>query len=182
MLKNFLAGAANQALNIGAYGDAGLGAEFDTVLRDGGDHRRFNDFGGNAHLYSLENITAGKVDGAGFFKSHFDIGALRGDQSIDDTIHITAGQVVRFQLGDRQVQAGFIGFDQGVNQALGLDAADPHTDQRTDGYVHAAGQGGNPQAHGHKVQEDRQGDQRDYDDRDQEDGLVGALASEDRGG
>ena len=166
--NGLLAGAADQALDVCAHGHAGFGAQLDTVLGDGGNHGSLDDLRGNAHLDCLEDITASQVNGAGFFKGHFNVCPLGGDQGVDDAVHITAGQVVGFQLADGQVQASLVRFDQRVDQTLGLDAADPHTYERADRDVHATGQGRNPQSHGDEVEKDCQGDENDNDnDRNQ---------------
>ena len=99
-----------------------------------------------------------------YFKLKMEISTFINDQGVDDAINVAAGQEVGFQLADGQLQAGLVGLDHGVNQALGLHAADLHAHQGADGDVHAAGQGADPQAQGHEAQEDAQQDENQCDD------------------
>ena len=161
----FFPGAAYQTLDVGAHGDAGLGPQLDAVLGDGGDHGGLDDLGGNAHLHGLQHVAARQINGGSLFKGHFDIGALGGDERVDDAIHVAAGQIVGLQLGKGHVQTGLAGLDEGIDQQLGLDAAQAHTGQRTDAHVYPGGQRGDPQAHGHKTQENQYHDQRQHDDQ-----------------
>ena len=156
----FLTGAADEALNVRADGHAGLGTQFNAVLCDCGDDGGLDDLGGNTHLHGFEHVAAGKVDGAGLLKRQLNVRALGGDQGVGDTVDVTAGQEVRFQLADGQIQTGLVGLDQRVNQTMGLDAAHAHTNQRTDGDMHAAGQRADPQADGEEAQEHADDDQR----------------------
>ena len=105
-------GAAHQAFQIGSHGNSGLNQKLDTILR----HRRyiggFDYLGIYAHLYCFQNVTARQVDGSRFFKGKLDSRSFRCYQGIDHIIHISACQIVRFQLIYSQVQACLPRFDK----------------------------------------------------------------------
>lgn len=77
---------------VGADRDFGLGAQLYAVFGDGGDDRGLDDFRVDAHLHGLKHVAAGKVYGCGALKFERDVGPLRGDQGIDDTVHVAAGK------------------------------------------------------------------------------------------
>ena len=160
----FLAGAAHQALDVGAHGHAGLGAQLDTVLGHSGHGGRFNHLGQHAHLHGLEHVAAGQVDGAGGGEAQVDAGLLGGNQGVDDALDVTARQEVGFQHIGGHVQPGLPGFDVGVHDLLGRDAAEPHTDQGADLHRRAGRPGVDPQAQGHIPEEYRYQHNGDHDD------------------
>ena len=120
-------GAADQTVNIGAYGNAGFDLQFDAVFSNCRNYRRFNYFGVNAHLHCFQYITSGKVNSAGTLKRQRDLSSVSSDQRIDDTVNVAAGQIMRFQLIDIDVQTCLISFDKRQHDLGSRHAAEPHT-------------------------------------------------------
>ena len=160
----FLAGAAHQAGDIRAHSDPGLGPQLDAVLCHGGDGRRLDDLGGNAHLHGLQHVASGQVNSAGFLKGHIDVGLLGGDHGLGHALDVAARQEVLFKLVHGDIQTGLAHHDQGVHQAMGRDAAQAHADQGADLDFDAAGHGANPQPDGHIPQEHQHQQQHDEND------------------
>ena len=52
---------------------------------------------------------------------------MSSDQRIDDTVNVAAGQIMRFQLIDIDVQTCLIGFDKRQHDLGSRHAAEPHT-------------------------------------------------------
>ena len=128
----FFTGAADETVDVGADGDFRLGAEFDTVHGDRCDDRRFNDFRVDAHLNGLQNVTSGKIDGAGFFEIQGDVGSAGRDQRIDDAVDVTARHIVRFQFVDGKAETCFGRLDQRVDDTGRGNFPEPHADDRSD--------------------------------------------------
>ena len=78
---------------------------------------------------------------------------MRGNQSIDNPIDITASQVMRFQLIDIHAKAGFISLYQWQNNLGSWNTAQPHANQIKDTDIDTSSHGRNPQANRHKIQE-----------------------------
>ena len=105
-------GAADQTVDIGADSDAGFDLQLDTVFSHCRNDRSFNNFGVYAHLHCFQHVTSCQVDSAGTLKGQRDLGTVCRDQSVDNTVDVTAGQIMGFQLIDIDVQTGLIGLDQ----------------------------------------------------------------------
>ena len=157
----------DKAFDIGTHSDTGLGAQLNAVFGDSSYDRGFNDFGGNRHLDSLENIASGQVDGADLLECERNIGTLSSDQGVDDAVHITTGEEVCFQLGNVEIQTGLVGFDQRIHQTGRSNMTDAHTDQGRDRYMHTAGHGANPHAERDIVEQNNQENQDNKDDQTQ---------------
>lgn len=91
---------------------------------------------------------------------------MSGNQGIDDAVDVTTGQVMGFQLVDIDVEASFIGLDQGQDDFRRDDPAQAHADEVDNAYGDAGCHSRNPQAEGHEVQEQGYDDDSGYDDDD----------------
>ena len=159
-------GTADEAVDVGADRDPGPDLQFDAVLGDSRDERRFDDFRIDAHLDGFQDVAAGQVDGAGPFKGQGHRRPMGRDEGVDDAVDVTAGQVMGFQLIDVDVEAGFIGLDQGQDDLGRDDPAQAHADEIDDAYGDAGCHGRDPQADGHEVQEQGYDDDSGGDDDD----------------
>ena len=159
----FLAGAADQLLDIGAYGDARLGDQLDAVLRHGRDGRGVDDLGVNRHLHGLEHVAAGQVDGRGHLEVQGDVGLVGGDERHHDLRHVAAGEVVGFQLVGLERESGFRAGDEGHHDGAGIHAPPAHQHELDEGYVHPGQEGLEPQGHGEEPEDDDESDDRDDD-------------------
>ncbi|CDF05728.1 unknown [Megasphaera elsdenii CAG:570] len=159
-------GTADEAVDVGADRDPGPDLQFDAVLGDSRDERRFDDFRIDAHLDGFQDVAAGQVDGAGPFKGQGHRRPMGRDEGVDDAVDVTAGQVMGFQLIDVDVEAGFIGLDQGQDDLGRYDPAQAHADKVDDAYGDAGCHGRDPQADGHEVQEQGYDDDSGGDDDD----------------
>src|SRR5690606_37807590 len=90
----FLGGAADEAGEVGAHGDAGAGLELYAVLGDGIDRvpplrraRAVDDLRVHAGGDGLEDVAAGEVDGGADVPVEIDLGSLGGDEGADDVRH-----------------------------------------------------------------------------------------------
>lgn len=81
---------------------------------------------------------------------------MRGNQGIDDVIHIAARQVVRFELVHAEEKSRLCAFDERQHDHLRRDAADPHPHQIEEGDIHIRGKRGDPESDRHEVQQDGQ--------------------------
>jgi hypothetical protein len=64
---------------------------------------------------ALARSLGGKVDGAGAIPIERDAGLLRGNERLDGGDHIATCQKVRFDVIDRDFNAGFLGGDSGIH-------------------------------------------------------------------
>ena len=151
--NGFFARAADQTVDIRADGDARLGTQLNAVLRDCGDDGGFDDLRGDGHLHRLEHVTAREVNRARLLERHRDVRALRRNQGVNHAVHVAAGEEVRFQLGDVQPQTRLVRLNQRLHEAVRLDVANLHADERAHRHMHPAGQRGNPQSKRHERQE-----------------------------
>ena len=154
----FFARAADQAFDVGADGYAGLRPQLDAVLGDGGDHRRLDNLGVDAHLDGLQHVAARQVNGARLLKLQRDIRALRGNQGVDDAVHVAAGQVMGLHFVQRHVQARLGGLNERVDQPSGHNPANPHANQRGNAHLHARRPGGNPEPYRDEAEKDDEQD------------------------
>ena len=101
--------AADEAVEVGAHGHAGLDLELDAVLGHAVDRSagRRSGFGQSMTLGLTEVRTAsstscpalgGEVDGAGAVPVERDAGLLRGDQRVHGRHDVAAGQVMGLDL------------------------------------------------------------------------------------
>ena len=75
-------GTTHQLTDIGTYGYTGFGNQLDTVFCHGCHGRGINYFWVNGHLYGLEYIASGKVDGGCHLERQLDIGFRGGYQCV----------------------------------------------------------------------------------------------------
>ena len=79
---------------------------------------------------------------------------MRGDQCINDLVHISARKIVGLKLINAHIQSRLICLDERQNNATGRHTAQAHTDERYDAHRDIGRDRGHPQAKGHKVQKD----------------------------
>ena len=86
----FFGGPADQALDVGAHGDAGFDVKLNAVLGDAVDGwlaevriGHVDDLGIHAGLHGIENIAAGQVDRGGGLPGKIDVGLVGGDHRVD---------------------------------------------------------------------------------------------------
>ena len=106
------------------------GVELDAVLGHGVDRRGVvDDLGLHRHLHRLEHVAAGQVDGRGALEGQRDVGLVGRDQGVDHPHDVAAGQVVRLQVVDGDVEPGLHRADARGDDGGGRHAAQPHADQ-----------------------------------------------------
>ena len=147
---------ADEAIDIRTDGDTGADLELDAVFRDRRNGRGLDDLRIDAHLDGFEDIASCQVDGGCLLEGEIDLCAMRGDQGIDDVIHIAARQVVRFELVHAEEKSRLRAFDERQHDHLRRDAADPHPHQIEEGDIHIRGERGDPESDRHEVQQDGQ--------------------------
>src|SRR6185437_14710880 len=139
----FFRGPAYQLLQVGAHRDPRADFELDSVFGHRAERRAFglgrigtiDDFGVDAGLHGPQNVAARQVDGGGPIEFQIDVGAVRGDDRLDDPRHVAAGQIVGFQAarrdpGDRVgADAGLHGHDFRLHDQAGVDLPQAHPDQ-----------------------------------------------------
>ena len=145
----FLARAADQSVDVGAHGNARLGAQLDAVLGYCGDYRGFDYLRVNAHLHGHQHVAARQVDCGRAGELQRYARALRRDKRVDHAVDVTARQQVGFKSVDRYVQTGLGALNQRQHHALGIDAAYAHTYQSAQANLHARSHGRNPQSERH---------------------------------
>ena len=69
----FLAGTADQLLDVGANRYASLGNELDTVFSHGGNRRRVDDLRVYGHLHGLEDVAPRQVDSRSHLEGKVDV-------------------------------------------------------------------------------------------------------------
>ena len=132
-----LPGTTDEAVDIGPHRDPGPYFKFDAILGNGRNKRRFNNFWVDTHLYRFQDIPAGQIDSAGPFKGQGHSRPVGGYQGINHAVYIPAGQIMRFQLIDIDVETGLVRFDQGKDNLRRNDAAQAHADKIDDTYGNA---------------------------------------------
>ena len=145
--------AAYQTVYIGADGDAGLGPKLDAVLGYGRYYGGLYNLWIDAHLYRVEHVAAGKVDGARTLEIERYAGALRGDQCVDYPVHVAACKVVGLKLVEGEAHACLGGFYGGVDYAGRDHLSYAHGHQLTHAYLQPGGGCGYPQPNGYKAEE-----------------------------
>ena len=94
---------ADQPLQVGPHGDAGLHLELNAVLGDGVERAAaaagaVDHLGIDAGLHRFEHVAAGQVDGGRLAEREADdLGLVGGDQRANHQRHVAAGQVVGLQ-------------------------------------------------------------------------------------
>jgi len=109
----FLAGAADEPVDVRAHRHARDDLDGDAVLGHGGDARRGDDLRVDAHLHGFENVAAGQVDGGCPLERHVDARLVGRDQRRHDVADVPAREVVRLELIDGQRDAGFTALMRG---------------------------------------------------------------------
>lgn len=140
----FFGGTADEALEVGADGDAGADAQGDAIFGDGVDlaaaaHfrvRAVDDFGVNAGADSFDDGFAGafdgEVDGASAVEIQRDAGFVCGDEGKDNLGDVATSKVVGLKGIGENGDAGFGRSDAGVHDEGIRHAAQPHGDEGGD--------------------------------------------------
>ena len=76
------------------------------------------------------HVTSGQIDRGGLLERQFDSRFVCRDQRANHTIDMPAGQVVRLERVNVEVETGFGGVDQGSDHALRKDLSQSHADER----------------------------------------------------
>ena len=176
--NRLLGGPADQLLQVGPHGHAGLDLQLHAVLRHAVERipaqvprGTVDDLGIDAGLHGFQHVAAGQVDGGCQLEVEFELGLPRGDQRTDHQRHVAARQVVRLKaLRGHPVaiaDAGLHGHDLAANDHPGTDFAKGHAHQV---------QNADPRPRGHRldpeaevVGEDRQNNQAEQKDQDRND-------------
>ena len=148
--------AADETIDIRPHGHPRPDFELNSVLGDSGNHRRLDDFRIDAHLHGLEHVSSGQIDGGRLLKRQRDLRPMRRNQSIDDIVHVSAGQIMRFELIHVKSQPRLRPFDERQNNHRGRHAPDAHPNQIEKGNMDIGRQRRNPKSHRHKVEKDGQ--------------------------
>ena len=106
------AGTAYQAVNVGAHGYACLYLQLNAVLGNSAYYRSFDNLGVNAHLHSLQHITACQVNGTATLKAQLNLRSVGSNQSINNAVYVTACQIMRLQLVNINIKACLIRLNQ----------------------------------------------------------------------
>ena len=149
------AGTADQAIYIRPNCDAGFYFEFYSVFCNGRNNRRFNNFWIDTHLNRLENVATCKVNRRRPLERQNNLSALRGNQSIDNFIYISAGEIVSLKLIDIHIQTRFVCFNERHNNLRGRHTAHSHSDKCKYPDVNICRQCGNPQTYRHEMKKNR---------------------------
>ena len=140
----FFGGTADEALEVGADGDAGTDAEGDAVFGDGVDlaataHLRVgavDDFGVDAGADGFDDGFAGafdgEVDGASAVEIQRDAGFVCGDEGKDDLGDVATSEVMGLKGIGENRNAGLGRSDAGVHDQGIRHAAQPHGDEGGD--------------------------------------------------
>ena len=153
----FLAGTADQLLDVGANRYASLGNELDTVFGHGGNRRRVDDLRVYGHLHSLEDVASRQVDSRSHLEGKVDVCFRGGDQRVDDLLDVSARQVVRLQfVAGEGLQARLVRLDHRLGNHVGGHLTDTHQEQLQERDVHARDFGRNPQEEWHIIEKYRQ--------------------------
>ena len=147
--------AADQSFNIRAYRNPCLDPQFNTILGYRADHRRFNHFRINAHLHCFQHITPGQINRTGPFKSQRNLCPMSRNQRVNHTIHITAGQIMGFQLVGIHVQPRLICLNQRQHDLIRRYPAQPHPYQIKNADVDSCRQSRYPEPHRHKLEKNK---------------------------
>ena len=153
------AGAADEAIDVGAHGDAAQSDELDAVFRDRGDFGRRNDFRIDAHLNGFEHVTSGEIDRSGLRERELDVGFVGGDEGVHDALDVATREVVRFELIHAQFETGFDGADARFDDHRWRHAAQPHRDECADADIGAGRKSRNPEPERHEVQDESHADE-----------------------
>ncbi len=138
-----LGGPADQLLDVRANRHPSANLQLHAVFGDGAqggplrplgvgavDHLRID-----ARLHGVEHVAAGQIDGRRAVEIQVDVGAVGGDDRLDDVRHAAAGQIMRFE--PLRADAGLFfpadarlhGHDLAEHDHFGVDAAEAHADQ-----------------------------------------------------
>ena len=140
-----LAGTTHELADIGAHCHAGFRYKLDAVFRHSGNRRCVYHFGIHTHLHGLEHVAAGEVDGGRHFEAEVDVGFCRRHKCVDNTLHITAGEVVGFEVVAGYImQAGLVGLDERADNNPRRNLSDTHEHQLQQRHLDAAHPGGYP--------------------------------------
>ena len=161
-----LAGAAHQPVDVGAHGHARDGDELDAVLGHGGDAGRLDHLGDHRHLHRLQHVAPGQVDGRGPLEGHGMLALSAEIRAFTTSHHVAAGQVVRLQVVDGDVQPGLHRADPRRDHRAGRHAAQAHADEREEPHVRPRGPGGDPEWEGDEIQYKAQGNQCQHEQYD----------------
>src|SRR5690606_22111270 len=109
----------DEALEVGAHGDASGGDELDTVTSHRADVGSLDNARVDRDLHGVEDVAAREVDGGGTVEGQRDARLISSDQSVHDPVDVAAGKVVRFELVLVHVgDPGLVGLDQRQNDAV----------------------------------------------------------------
>ena len=184
----FLGGAADEAVEVGADGDARLDLEPmpslatpSMVARPMAGLGQSMTFGLTLVVHGLEHGLAGAAVARSMAQARLkverDARFVRGDERLDRVLDIAAGQVVGLEQVGRDVDPGFDRGDAGIDDEGGRHAAKAHPDELAHAYRRSGNEGANVKAG--KAQDDRDAnEQDDGDDADDHEGeLVGMCAA-----
>ena len=180
----FLLRAADEAVEIGADGDAGADLHLDAVLGDavdgaaaGGRVRAVDDLridrGADGFDHAFAGALGGEVDGAGAVPIQRDAGFLRGDERLDGGDDVAAGEVVGLDVIDGDFDAGLFRGDAGVHDHAVGHLAEAHGDEVGEADVGAGQPGAEPDAE--EGDDDAEEQQSEDGDDDQDDGRSGWI-------
>ena len=160
-----LACTSHKLVDVGAYGDAGLCYQLDTVFGYGGYGWRVDYLRVDGSLHGLEHVAARQVYGRGLFKRQVDVGFRCRNQGMYHALHMSARHVVGFQIvaGD-VLQAGLMGLDEARHDDTGRHVADAHQEELYQRDAHARYFGGEPKEERYEMKEYRQKDDGDDGD------------------
>src|SRR5439155_14259370 len=167
----FLGGAADKAVEVGAHGHAGLDLDGDAILGDGvdgvfarGGVWAIDDLGIDRGFYGFEDGFSGafgsEVNGAGAVVIEAYAGLFGSDEGQDDHFNVTARQVMRGKVVDRDFQSRLHRGNAGVHHQANRNAAQAKRDQFGVGDPRAGKKRADPNAK--EIDEDDEDDQQQH--------------------
>ena len=107
--------------------------------------------GVDAGPHRVDHIAPGQIDGGRAVKVQIDAGAVSGDDGVNHTHHVAAGQVMRLEPGGghaglpADVQARLRRHDLGLDDDSGIHLTETHADQADDRHVRPRHEGLEPE-------------------------------------
>ena len=177
-------GAADELLDVGPHGDPGTDLQLDAVLGDGAECGAagalgigaIDHLGTDAGLDGVNNVAARQVDGRRAVEIQIDVGAMGGDDRLDDVGDAAAGEEVGLQPPGRdaglqlRADAGLNGHDLPPHDDPLVHVAEAHADEAQQAHVGVGHVGLEPNAEVHRKDQHRHGAQDDDDNPRDNDG------------
>ncbi len=129
----------------------------------------------------FEDVASGEVDGAGLEPGEFDLGAVGGDEGVDDIGDAAAGEVVGFKICGGDLDAGFDAFDTAQDDDAGIDLGEALPVEAREGHAGPREERLPPVGELGEYKEENQADERDDDEQADDEGvhLSGILTGRD---